>query len=779
MSKNQLRIEYAQPIIFFLLFALLIALGNYWAFENLKTHEKEDAAKTLVSVGQLKSHQIQSYLAERRGDAAVMSSFLGDPAARNWLEKQKGTGHAPAILDRLAESIVDAYQYKGLLLLDANANIRLSTRHGGTLTEVGKTVALHTMHERTPVFFKIHFGDPAAPDMPVLDTFVPVMSSDKSRAVGMIVMRSPPDFLYRLIQTWPTESDSAESLLVTKDGDDVLFLNELRHQNATALKLRIPLAADSDSPAWPAISAVTGHLGSFESTDYRSQRVLAYSLAVPDTAWSIVVKMDVAEAVMHGQNMQRVAAIVVALFIGFSGIALFQRWRLDKAERETLRQLQQVQSGLLQSEAALNEAQKLAHIGSWKLDLVTNEVTWTDEIFRILGLAPGGVKPDYEIFMSAVPPDERVIMERRLAEAFEEKRPYEIEHRLLLADGRTKWVFEHSVPICDETGKPLGAVGTVQDISERKQAEDMLRQSNADLATANQQLIDAQTHLLQSEKMASIGQLAAGVAHEINNPIGFVNSNMGVLDKYLADMLNLIAAYEEAEQAIGDSSTLARLQAVKDKVDLVYLKEDVLSLMRESQEGIHRVKKIVQDLKDFSRADSGEEWQRADLHQGLNSTLNVANNEIKYKADVKKEYGDLPAVECLPSQLNQVFMNLLVNAAHAIEEHGTITVRTGQQGDEVWVEVADTGKGIAPEHIGKIFDPFFTTKPIGKGTGLGLSLSYGIVQKHHGRFEVESEPSRGTLFRVWLPINQPHDDLPDLANSPNLPTVSAATVSNA
>jgi signal transduction histidine kinase len=244
------------------------------------------------------------------------------------------------------------------------------------------------------------------------------------------------------------------------------------------------------------------------------------------------------------------------------------------------------------------------------------------------------------------------------------------------------------------------------------------------------------------------------VAHEINNPIGYVGSNLGTLNGYLKNLFEVVAAYEEVENTVADSTALARVKAVKNKVDMEFLKEDVQSLLRESQEGIIRVKKIVQDLKDFSRADSGDEWHFANLHQGLDSTLNVASNEIKYKADVKKEYGDIPDVECLPSQLNQVFMNLLVNAAHAIEGRGAITLRTGQQGEEVWVEVADTGKGIAPEHINKIFDPFFTTKPVGKGTGLGLSLSYGIIQKHHGRIEVKSEVGKGASFKVWLPVNQ-------------------------
>ena len=254
--------------------------------------------------------------------------------------------------------------------------------------------------------------------------------------------------------------------------------------------------------------------------------------------------------------------------------------------------------------------------------------------------------------------------------------------------------------------------------------------------------------------MASVGQLAAGVAHEINNPIGYVNSNLGTLNGYLEDLFEVIATYKEMENSVADSTALARVKAVKSKVDLEFLKEDVLSLMNESREGITRVKKIVQDLKDFSRADLSDEWHFANLHQGLDSTLNVAKNEIKYKADVKKEYGDIPEVECLSSQLNQVFMNLLVNAAHAIEEQGTITIRTGQQGEEVWVEIADTGKGISPENLKKIFDPFFTTKPVGQGTGLGLSLSYGIIQKHHGRIYVKSEVGKGATFTLWLPARR-------------------------
>lgn len=285
--------------------------------------------------------------------------------------------------------------------------------------------------------------------------------------------------------------------------------------------------------------------------------------------------------------------------------------------------------------------------------------------------------------------------------------------------------------------------------------QELLR-ANEELKQLNAKLSDAQDKLMQSEKMASIGQLAAGVAHEINNPIGFIFSNFGTLERYLADLFEMLAAYEEAESALAGNPVAARLKELREKIELDYLKEDIPTLMAESKDGITRVRNIVQNLKDFSRVDTSQKWVLADLHHGIDSTLNIVNNEIKYKADVVKEYGQLPDIECLPSELNQVFMNLLVNGAHAIRaDRGTITIRTGANDTQVWVEVQDTGEGIAKENLGRIFDPFFTTKPVGKGTGLGLSLSYGIVKKHLGSIDVTSEPGEGTCFRVTLPIQHP------------------------
>ncbi|CAG9933606.1 PAS domain S-box protein [Candidatus Nitrotoga arctica] len=298
------------------------------------------------------------------------------------------------------------------------------------------------------------------------------------------------------------------------------------------------------------------------------------------------------------------------------------------------------------------------------------------------------------------------------------------------------------------------------DVRNRERAEAVLLRRNMQLSELNARLNVVQEHLLQNEKMASIGQLAAGVAHEINNPIGYVHSNIGALETYLNDLFLILDAYASTENVLMiDAAAHAELQRLKAELNLDFLRMDIPLLMAESKEGISRVSKIVQDLKDFSHVNSSQEWKWVNLHQGLNSTLNVVNNEIKYKAKVVKEYGILPEIECLPSEINQVFLNLLVNAAHAIAdaERGIITLRSGCDDLHVWIEVADTGSGIVPENLKRIFDPFFTTKPIGKGTGLGLSLSYGIVTKHGGSIEVESKVGTGTTFRVILPQRQSHE----------------------
>lgn len=289
-----------------------------------------------------------------------------------------------------------------------------------------------------------------------------------------------------------------------------------------------------------------------------------------------------------------------------------------------------------------------------------------------------------------------------------------------------------------------------------KAARDLLKKANLQLVhqvvEGVHALEQAHLQLLQSDKMAAIGQLAAGVAHEINNPIAFVGSNLGSLNGYLQDLFSIIAAYEKGSTLTASDDPFDEARRLRREFDYDHLKQDVADLLRESRGGLERVRKIVLDLKNFSRVDKPD-WEWSDVHECLDSTLNIVWNELKYHCTVTRNYGSLPQIRCLPSQLNQVFMNLLVNAGQAIEGNGEITITTECVGDAaVRVKISDTGAGIEPQALASVFNPFFTTKPIGKGTGLGLSLTWGIVERHGGKIEASSEPGKGATFTVTLPL---------------------------
>jgi PAS domain S-box-containing protein len=319
------------------------------------------------------------------------------------------------------------------------------------------------------------------------------------------------------------------------------------------------------------------------------------------------------------------------------------------------------------------------------------------------------------------------------------------------ADGRRVPVGMSCAPIETADGVRSGAVAVFQDLSDVKQVR---------------------TQLLQHEKLASIGQLAAGVAHEINNPMGFIHANLFQMAEYVQDLRRVFARVETLAQAAAKAESpevhaaAEALRAEAEAVDVEFVLGDLAKAVRESQEGSERIRHIVQDLRDFSHQDTGERVL-ADLNQCLDSTANIVWPMMKHVVVLEKRYADLPVVPCFPMQLKQVFMNLLVNAYQAIEEAvgqsgetGTISLVSAPCEGGVRITVRDSGVGIPAEHRGRIFDPFFTTKKVGHGTGLGLSTSFGIVQRHGGSLTVESEPGRGSAFHLVLPLDTGEDPLP-------------------
>jgi len=303
-----------------------------------------------------------------------------------------------------------------------------------------------------------------------------------------------------------------------------------------------------------------------------------------------------------------------------------------------------------------------------------------------------------------------------------------------------RWFTLKTYPYDDGRGEVI----MLHDLTEIKLVSEELTQAYEELKATHSQL-------LQQEKMASIGQLAAGVAHEINNPMGFISSNLGTMEKYLDRLTGFLELQSAGIEESAPEGVRAQIAEARRKAKVDYILGDARSLLAESKDGAERVRTIVQNLKSFSRVDEAQATY-VDLNECLESTVTIAWNELKYKTTLNRDYGELPPVKCLPQQLNQVFLNLLVNAAHAIEKQGEVTIRTRVACDQVTVAIRDTGCGI-PEGIrNRIFEPFFTTKEVGKGTGLGLSISYDIIKKHGGNIDVESEAGVGTVFTITLPI---------------------------
>jgi signal transduction histidine kinase len=291
-----------------------------------------------------------------------------------------------------------------------------------------------------------------------------------------------------------------------------------------------------------------------------------------------------------------------------------------------------------------------------------------------------------------------------------------------------------------------------------QQRTKIMNKTLQELQRSNNDLKQMQAQLFQSEKLAAIGQLAAGVAHEINNPVGFISNNIEILKEYIMAYKKITQTTGDLKRSIEDQdlekarSIIEGLTKLEEECNIEFIKNDVDGLIDKSRIGIERIKKIVLDLRVFARQDSEDAREIIKIEEVIEGILGIVHSELKYKAEVIKEYTNTTSVKCNQQRMGQVFINLFINAAQAIKERGKIIIRTYQEDRWVCVDISDTGQGIPQENLKKIFDPFFTTKPVGKGTGLGLSVCHEIIAKHQGEIVVRSKVGEGTTFTVKLPI---------------------------
>ena len=408
-------------------------------------------------------------------------------------------------------------------------------------------------------------------------------------------------------------------------------------------------------------------------------------------------------------------------------------------------QLRQVELAARESEQKLQLALEGGRQATWEWWPLTGDCLLPPRFFELLGYPPQEPLTTYAAWVGLLHPDDQQVILNAITHQFATNDFGEFEYRMMGQDGAYHWLLGRGMVVArDDLGHPLHIIGTNMDVTDRKHHEQ-------ELAEAYGQLKAAQSQVVQQEKLATIGQLAAGIAHEINNPVGFIQSNLVSLGRYIEKILE----YLRRERAMAEMSMppddFAALVRLWKEAKLDYVTRDITDLITESRDGIDRIKGIVQDLKSFSRKDC-EQTGRVNLNDCLDSTINLVWNEIKHVADLQRQYGDIPPVAGNPQKLSQVFLNLMVNAVHAMEgSSGTLCIRTWEENGTVMVTIRDTGHGIPAETQRHIFEPFFTTKDPGRGTGLGLSIVNDIIAKHGGTIAVESTVGTGTMFTIALP----------------------------
>jgi PAS domain S-box-containing protein len=393
----------------------------------------------------------------------------------------------------------------------------------------------------------------------------------------------------------------------------------------------------------------------------------------------------------------------------------------------------------------------------WTIDPDGNYMYISPSVERIRGFKPEQIIG--QPIEKTLSPESATFVRKLMKELQESESPmdfvlanqrFEIQHPR--KDGKSLWSEVMTSPLYNEAGELIGFQGVTRDITDRKNTELELRETNEKLVEANNELKMAQTQLIQSEKMASLGELTAGIAHEINNPVNYVYTSILPLSRDIEELKTLVDKCLLLTQSDDLSKRVIDVQEYAKQLDIQYIFEEIFSLVKGIREGSDRTKEIVEGLRNFSRLDA-DTLRPANIHEGIDSTLMLLRNKITDQINIEKKYGKIPPINCYPGKLNQVFMNILNNAISAIGLEGEIQIKTYCDNDNVYISIRDNGPGMTEEVKNRIFEPFFTTKEVGQGTGLGLSIGYGIMKNHKGKITVKSKPGDGTEFIIQLPSN--------------------------
>ena len=455
--------------VFFLVFALLISAASYFLLHKITVIDEASTHENLTSIGHLKAEQLHAYLDQHKWDGLSFSKLLVQVATNRWLANP--SAGVPESLRETLDIVQAVYQYGGVLVLDDHARVRFSSGSFQHLSEQGQSLALSALHEQTMQISPIYFGDPSAPDQPLLDIFVPIVDSATSTVIGVLLLRDDLQGLFAQLQSWPVQSKTAESLLVTRDGSDVLFLNEPRHQKHIALKLRIPLSAGAHRQNSSAIRAARGETGIVEGLDYRGKQVVAYIQPVPDTPWDLVVKMDQDEAMEKVLRLQKIALLVTGLFILLAGMMIRLWWNRHEIEWLAQQQFKWAADALRESEERFRQVVENIDEVFWVSSVAKDHFFYVSPSYlAVFGQPCESLYAFPQSWLALVHPEDR---ERAQLAATTKQAAgsYDEEYRIIRPDGTKRWILDRAFPVLNEAGEVYRIVGVAKDITQRKTAE--------------------------------------------------------------------------------------------------------------------------------------------------------------------------------------------------------------------------------------------------------------------------------------------------------------------
>jgi len=755
-----------------------IGIVGFLSFSNARNSLQNAKLNALESIADLKTQKIELFFQERmnnmkeaqdyfniKTNLPIVSRLAGDRTSPEYIAVKK-------MLDGQLKTFQKAYDYADVMLVNPEGKIVYVTEETHEKNDLDQPLPDPTGKAFKEGKKKIYFSDifkfsEKADNYEMLVT-APAYGSD-GKFAGVIALEIDMAPIYKLIQDTTGLGKTGETLIGQQIGNAIIFLNPLRHDPDAAFNRKVTIGSDE---AIPAQEAARGLNGIGLSVDYRGEEVIARWRHIPLLNWGLVAKIDRKEAFAPVVSLRNYIA-VFSIFLTFllvwlafwiskklidplkslnkltdrislgdfsvypeiktedevgqlSNAFLTMSRKLEKSITNLQAEIsdrKQAEEALRESELRLSEAQRMAHIGNWELNLITNELFLSDEIYRLYGLVQFG--PSHEAFLNIIHPDDRDLVNEAYRDSLKNKTPYQIVHRLQLKDGTVKYVNEMCETYYDDSGKPIRSVGTVQDITERKQLEEQL---------------------FQSQKMEAIGTLAGGIAHDFNNALSPI---IGFTE--LA--INELPDENVAKDYLGEVLTAAR-----------------------------RAENLVRQILAFSRKDEQVKKPlriQPIIKEALKLLRSSIPTTIAFNENIEDECGP---ILCDSTQIHQIMMNLCTNAAQAMgDTGGVLDVRLTKvdldssfatlhqsmsPGPHVLLTVRDTGQGMPPEILEKIFDPFFTTKDIGKGTGMGLAVVNGIVEGHGGAVTAHNEIGKGSTFQVYFPLVEEKEETEEEIEAP-------------